>query len=82
MINTNITNFRKNMFEMLGNTIKYNEVINVSTKEGNAVILSEEDYKGMTETIYLSSIPGLKDEILRRAAEPIEDSLSEDNVEW
>ena len=82
MINTNATNFRKNIFEMLDHTIKYNEVINVSTKEGNAIIISEEDYKGMMETLYLSSIPNLKEEILRRASEPIEDSVSEDDVEW
>ena len=67
---------------MLDHTIKYNEVINVSTKEGNAIIISEEDYKGMMETLYLSSIPNLKEEILRRASEPIEDSVSEDDVEW
>ena len=82
MINTNATNFRKNIFEMLDHTIRYNEVINVSTKEGNAIIISEEDYKGMMETLYLSSIPNLKEEILRRASEPIEDSISEDDVEW
>ena len=82
MINTNATNFRKNIFEMLDHTIRYNEVINVSTKEGNAIIISEEDYNGMMETLYLSSIPNLKEEILRRASEPIEDSVSEDDVEW
>ena len=82
MINTNATNVRKNIFEMLDHTIRYNEVINVSTKEGNAIIISEEDYKGMMETLYLSSIPNLKEEILRRASEPIEDSISEDDVEW
>ena len=43
MLNTNITNFRKNIFGILEQTIKYNEPVNVSTKEGNAVILSEED---------------------------------------
>lgn len=32
MTNTNITNFRKNIYELLETTIKYNEPINVSTK--------------------------------------------------
>ena len=41
MLNTNITNFRKNIFSLLEQTIKYNEPVNISTKDGNAVIISE-----------------------------------------
>ena len=43
------------------NAIKYNEPINVSTKNGNAIVLSEEDYNSLMETIYISSIPKLKE---------------------
>ena len=82
MINTNATNFRKNIFEMLTNTIKYNEPINVSTKEGNAVILSEEDYNGMVETLYLCSIPETKERIIKGMNESSEEFISEDEVEW
>lgn len=61
MLNTNITNFRKNIFGLLEQTIKYNEPVNISTKDGNAVIISEEDYNGLMETLYLNSIPGMKE---------------------
>ena len=57
MLNTNVTNFRKNLFELMEQTIRYNEPINVSTKSGNAVVLSEEDYNGMIETLNLLSDP-------------------------
>ena len=40
---TNITNFRKNIYMMMEQTIQYNEPLIISTKEGNAVMLSEED---------------------------------------
>ena len=56
MINTNITKFRKNIFVMLETTIKYNEPVNISTKDGNAVIISEDDYNGLMETLYLCSL--------------------------
>ena len=69
MTNTNITNFRKNIYEMLETAIEYNEPINISTKKGNAVVLSEEDYNSLMETLYIESVPGLKDEILKRADE-------------
>ena len=82
MINTNITNFRKNIFGMLEQTIKYNEPINVNTKDGNAVIISEEDYNGLMETLYLSSIPGMKEKIVEGLKTPIEDCIPEDQVEW
>ena len=43
MTNVNVTNFRKDIYELLDQTIKYNEPINISTKNGNAIVLSEED---------------------------------------
>lgn len=51
MINTNVTNFRKQIFELIDQTVKYNEPINISTKSGNAVLISEEDYNNLVETM-------------------------------
>lgn len=68
----NATNFRKNLFDILGQAVKYNEVVNVTTKEGNAVILSEADYNAIMETLYLHSVPGLAENLLQLAAEPME----------
>jgi hypothetical protein len=44
---------------LLEQTIKYNEPVNISTKDGNAVIISEEDYNGLMETVYFCSIPNM-----------------------
>ncbi len=82
MTNTNITNFRKNIYEMLETAIEYNEPINISTKKGNAVVLSEEDYNSLMETLYIESVPGLKDEILKRANDSEKEFVDEDEVEW
>lgn len=57
MVNTNATSFRKDMFKLLEQTIRFNEPINISTKDGNAVVISEEDYNGLMETLYLFSMP-------------------------
>ena len=51
MTTVNITNFRKNIFALLEQTVKYNETVYISTKDGNAVILSEEAYTGLRETM-------------------------------
>ena len=82
MTNTNITNFRKNIYQMMETAIKYNEPINISTKNGNAVLISEEDYNGLMETLYIESIPGLKESILEGVNTPVEECIPEDEVEW
>ena len=82
MLNTNITNFRKNIFELLEQTIKYNEPVNISTKAGNAVITSEEDYNGLMETVYLSSIPQLREQIIEGLHTPLDECLPENEVHW
>ena len=82
MLNTNITNFRKNIFGMLEQTIKFNEPVNISTKDGNAVIISEEDYNNLMETLYLSTVPNMKEKIIEGLNTPLEECLPENEVQW
>ena len=82
MTNINITNFRKDIYSLLEQTIKFNEPINISTKNGNAVVLSEEDYNSLMETLYIMSVPGLKDELLERANSKEEEFIDEEEVDW
>lgn len=72
MTNTNITSFRKNIFSFVDQAVTYGEVINVNTKNGNAVLLSEEDYRNMMETLHLSVIPGMVESIQKAAEEPLD----------
>ncbi len=71
MNTTNISVLRKNLFGSIENVIEYNEAITVNTKKGNAVIISEEDYNAMIETIYLMSQPGLVASIKKGEEEDI-----------
>lgn len=59
----NVTNFRKNIFEYLDNTIKYNDILKISTKEGIAVVMSEDDYSSLLETLYLIQSTKTKQDI-------------------
>ena len=74
--------FRKNIFDLLEQTIRFNEPINVTTKNGNAVVLSEEDYNGLMETLHLSSIPGMKEKIMDGLKTPLSECVPESEVEW
>ena len=64
MENVNATNFRKNIFEYLNSAVSFGDVINVSTKNGNAVVISEDEYNSLVETVYLLSIPGMKEKLI------------------
>lgn len=82
MQNTNITNFRKNIFAVMEQTIKYNEPVNISTKDGNAVLISEEDYNGLMETLYLCSVPNMKEQIKEGLNTPVSECIPENEVDW
>ena len=82
MINTNITSLRENLDSIIDSVIKYNEVINVSTKDGNAIIISEEDYNNMIATIELSSNQKIKQKLPTSKNTKIEDCIDIDEVKW
>ena len=82
MTNTNITNLRKNLFEYIDQAITYNDVINVNTKKGNAVIMSEEEYNGLMETLHIAAVPGLTEAILESSKEPLDRMANADDLEW
>lgn len=82
MLNTNATNFRKNLFALLEQTVRFNEPVNVSTKEGNAVLVSEQDYNSLMETLYLNANKELRDSLIEGMKTPIADCVPEDQVNW
>lgn len=82
MTNTNITNLRKNLFEYINQAIEYNDIVNVNTKNGNAIIMSEEEYNGLMETLHLSAIPGMVKSIQDGLKEPVDEMVDADEVDW
>lgn len=82
MTNTNATNFRQNIFSMLEQTIKFNEPVNISTKEGNAVLISENDYNNLLATLEIYNNPQLHEKILTGMNTREDECVSEDEVSW
>lgn len=64
MSTINITNARQNLFQLVADVnVGYNPITIVNNKGKNAVLISEEEWKNIEETLYLSSIPGLVDDV-------------------
>lgn len=79
MMNTNITNARAELYKLASSCIKYNNVININTKEGNVIMMSEEDYNSLMESLYLAGIPGMYESIVEGANTNLEDC---EKIEW
>lgn len=61
----NITNARQNLFQLVSDVNKgFNPIQIVNNKGENAVLISENDWKNIEETIYLNSIPGFVNSVM------------------
>lgn len=82
MSTINITNARKDLYNLVETVNAYHEPTLIVGKRANAVLISEDDWRAIQETLYLDSIPGMTQSILEGAKEPVEDCVSEDMVTW
>lgn len=63
MVTLNISNARDELYKLASSCIKYNDVISISTKEGNVIMISEDDYNSLIESLYLAGIKGVYEDI-------------------
>ena len=57
------TEARQNLFKLVRKSIKGHVPVKITSKEGDAVLVSEEDYEGLLETLELLSVPGMRKSI-------------------
>lgn len=70
MTTINISNARAQLFKLADSCIKYNDVVNINTKDGNVVMMSEDEYGGLLETLYLCGQKGVRESILAERSVP------------
>ena len=63
MINLNISKARDELYKLASSCLKYNDVVNINTKEGNVIMISEDDYNSLIESLYLAGIKGVYEDI-------------------
>lgn len=79
----NATNARKNLFNLMGSANQNHTPVHISGPRGNVVLISEEDWNSIQETLYLHSVPGLVESIKEAQAEPLENCIPyEPDEEW
>jgi len=63
----NATAARRDFFEIIKNTIKKHQIYHIHHRDGDAVLLSEDEYESLQETLELLSIPGFRESIVKSA---------------
>jgi prevent-host-death family protein len=58
-----VTEARKKLHRLLDTVSKLHEPLQISGRHGSAVLVSEEDWRAIQETLYLLSIPGMRKSI-------------------
>ena len=62
---------RTKLYRLIDETNESHEPVIISGKRNNAVLGSEDDWKAIQETLFLSSIPGMKESIISGMKEPL-----------
>ena len=65
------TKARAALYRLIVDVQKGREPILITGKKGNAVLMSEDDWRAVEETLYLLSIPGMRDSIRHGMREPV-----------
>ena len=74
------TQARKDIYRLLDEASDTHKPIQITGKRSNAVLVSEEDWQAIQETLYLSSIPGMQESIVEGMKTPIEET--EEELDW
>lgn len=84
MTSISITKARANLYQTVLEVNESSQPITITNNRGkNAVLIGEEDWKAIQETLYLNSIPGLSQSILASKEEDLSECTSYDpNEEW
>ena len=72
MTTLNVTEARSKLYKLIDETLATHQPITITGKRGNAVLLSEEDWRSVEETLFLLSVPGMRESIREGMNEKIE----------
>jgi len=67
-----ITEARNNIYKLIDQAAESHEPVQITGKRNNAVLVSEEDWRAIQETLYLTSIPGMRKSIIEGLNTPLD----------
>ena len=80
MTTLNVTEARANLYKLIDDTSVSHEPVVITGKRGNAVLLAEDDWNAINETLHLLSVPGMRESVLEGMQESIDSAATE--LDW
>jgi antitoxin YefM len=80
MSSINVTNARKNLCRLVENLAETHEPVHITGRSSSAVLIGEDDWRSIEETLYLQSIPGMRNSIAKGMKEPLQKGSTK--LEW
>ncbi|MFT5605366.1 MAG: antitoxin YefM [Paracoccaceae bacterium] len=80
MTTFNATEARSKLYALIDETTNTHQPIVITGKRGNAVLLAEDDWKAINETLHLLSVPGMRESIQEGMAANLDDCDQE--IDW
>jgi antitoxin YefM len=80
MTNITATEARRRLYNLLDEVAQSHEPVQIAGKRNSAVLIGEDDWRSIQETLYLTSIPGMRESILAGMKTPVEEC--EEELDW
>ncbi len=77
MTSVTATEARKKLYALLNDVAESHRPIQIVAKKNSAVLISEEDWRAIQETLHLQSIPGMRESIQEGLKTPVEECAGE-----
>jgi prevent-host-death family protein len=77
MTSVSVTQARSKLYQLVDDSAVSHEPVQITGKRSNAVLVSEGDWRSIQETLFLLSIPGMRESIRKGLREPLSKSKTE-----
>jgi len=75
-----VSEARANLYQLIDEAAQSHQPVTITGKRHNAVLVSEDDWRSVQETLYLVSIPGMRESVIEGMQTPVEECAEE--LEW
>ena len=75
-----VTEARKKLYTLLDDVSESHSPIQIAGKRNSAVLIAEDDWRAIQETLHLHSIPGMRESIIEGLSTPVDEC--EKDLDW
>ena len=76
----NATEARSKLYSLIDEAATTHQPVVITGKRGNAILISEEDWNAISETLHLLSVPGMRESILEGMETPVSECA--EDLDW